>query len=194
MNQHPQIIIIAGPNGAGKSTLAPLLLRDRLGLMEFVNADTIAQGLSAFAPESVAIEAGRVMLKRMRDLTARRKSFAFETTLATRSYAQWLKQMKTEGWETDLVFLWLCRPEIAIERVKERVSAGGHDIPEETIRRRYQAGIRNFFRLYQPVVKSWSVYDHSITNKPGLMALKEGDKKAVIFDDKLWQEFCEVAK
>ena len=99
----PQIIIIAGPNGAGKSTLAPLLLRDKLKLTEYVNADTIALGLSAFAPEKAAIEAGRVMLKRLHDLAAQRKSFAFETTLATRSYAKWLKRLIEQGYDVHLI-------------------------------------------------------------------------------------------
>lgn len=133
----PQIIIIAGPNGAGKSTLAPLLLRDKLKLNEYVNADTIALGLSAFAPESAAIEAGRVMLKRLRDLAAQRKSFAFETTLATRSYAKSLKGLIETGYDVHLIYLWLRDPEIAIARVQERVRAGGQTFQKK----RYGAGI-----------------------------------------------------
>jgi predicted ABC-type ATPase len=111
----PQVIIIAGPNGAGKSTLAPFLLRDRLGLPEYVNADTIAQGLSAFQPERVAIEAGRVMLKRLRDLARQQASFAFETTLATRSYAPWLKELCGPGYRVQLLFIWLRSPGLAEE-------------------------------------------------------------------------------
>ena len=141
----PKLIIIAGPNGAGKSTLAPLLLRDKLKLTEYVNADTIALGLSAFAPENAAMEAGRVMLNRLHDLAAQRKSFAFETTLATRSYAKWLKALMEQGYDVHLIYLWLRSPEIAIARVQERVRAGGHDVPEATIRRRYKRGVENFF-------------------------------------------------
>lgn len=194
MELAPQIILIAGPNGAGKSTLAPLLLRDKLKLTEYVNADTIALGLSAFAPERVAIEAGRVMLKRLHDLAAQRKSFAFETTLATRSYAKWLQGLMTQGYEVHLIYLWLRSPEIAIARVEERVRAGGHDVPEETIRRRYKRGVENFFALYESRVTSWSVYDQSLTNGPHCIAMNEGQARPVIFAADLWQQFCEVAK
>lgn len=103
--ENQQIIIIAGPNGAGKPTLAPILLRDELGLMEFVNADTIALGLSAFQPARTAIEAGRVMLKRLRELVEQKASFAFETTLATRSYAHWLTDLRQEGYKVNLLFI-----------------------------------------------------------------------------------------
>jgi predicted ABC-type ATPase len=189
-----QIIIIAGPNGAGKSTLAPLLLRDKLKLTEYVNADTIALGLSAFAPESAAIEAGRVMLKRLHDLAAQQKSFAFETTLATRSYAKWLKMLMEKGYDVHLIYLWLRSPEIAIARVQERVRAGGHHIPEATIRRRYKRGIENFFTLYESLATSWSVYDHSQTNVPHCVAIKENQASPVIFEVDLWRQFCEVAQ
>lgn len=194
MSSSPQIIIIAGPNGAGKSTLAPLLLRDKLKLTEYVNADTIALGLSAFAPENAAIEAGRVMLKRLHDLAAQQKSFAFETTLATRSYAKWLKGLIEQGYDVHLIYLWLRSPEIAIARVQERVRAGGHNVPEATIRRRYKRGVENFFALYESLATSWSVYDHSLTNAPHCLAMKEAQVAPVIFDANLWQQFCEVAK
>ncbi len=190
----PQIIIIAGPNGAGKSTLAPLLLRDKLKLTEYVNADTIALGLSAFAPENAAIEAGRVMLKRLHDLAAQRKSFAFETTLATRSYAKWLRALMEQGYDVHLIYLWLRSPEIAIARVQERVRAGGHDVPEATIRRRYKRGVENFFALYESLATSWSVYDHSLTNTPHCLAMKEAQATPVIFEANLWRQFCEVAR
>jgi predicted ABC-type ATPase len=144
-NQNPQVILIAGPNGAGKSTLAPILLRDEFELMEFVNADTIAIGLSALQPERTAIEARRVMLKRLRGLVERKASFAFETTLATRSYAHWLADLRQRGYKVNLMFIWLSSSDLAVERVKQRVIAGGHDIPEETIRRRYQNGVGQVF-------------------------------------------------
>ncbi len=194
MNPSPQIIIIAGPNGAGKSTLAPLLLRDKLKLTEYVNADTIALGLSAFAPESAAIEAGRVMLKRLHDLAAQRKSFAFETTLATRSYAKWLKALMGQGYDVHLIYLWLRSPEIAIARVQERVRVGGHDVPEATIRRRYKRGVENFFALYESLATSWSVYDHSLMNAPHCLAMKEAQAAPVFFEANLWRQFCEVAR
>lgn len=192
--QSPQIIIIAGPNGAGKSTLAPFLLRDKFSLTEYVNADTIAAGLSAFAPETAALEAGRVMLKRLHDLADQQKSFAFETTLATRSYVKWLKSLITQGYEVHLIFLWLRNSEIAIERVNERVRLGGHDIPEETIRRRYRKGAANFFSLYQNIAKTWVIYDHSVANVPELIATGNEGEGLNIANDSLWLQFCEESK
>src|SRR5262249_1086778 len=128
-----QIIVIAGPNGAGKTTLAPSLLRDWLGLLEYVNADTIAQGLSAFRPEHAAFEAGRIMLGRLHELAEKRENFAFETTLATRSYAPRLAELRRKGYRVHLSFIWLNSDEIAVQRVRERVQSGGHGIPEEII-------------------------------------------------------------
>lgn len=136
----PDVIVISGPNGAGKSTLAPHLLRDAFGVVEYVNADTIAQGLSAFAPETAALEAGRVMLRRLNDLASQTRDFAFETTLATRFYSGWLQSLRSNGYNIHLVFLWLKSAELAIERVRERVLSGGHDVPVETIIRRYKRG------------------------------------------------------
>src|SRR5690349_19065775 len=103
----PNVVVIAGPNGAGKSTLAPALLRDTLNIPEYVNADTIAEGLSAFAPEDASFEAGRVMLERLRGLANKKEDFAFETTLATRFYAGWLRELQSVGYRTSLIFLWL---------------------------------------------------------------------------------------
>src|SRR5437016_8847383 len=139
-DEQPQVIIIAGPNGAGKSTLAPFLLRDRFRTSAFVNADAIASGLSAFEPESVAIEAGRVMLNRLHELSERRENFAFESTLAARSYAPWLSRLRQQGYEVHLLFVWLRSVDLAIERVAERVRRGGHAIPSPELRRRYQRG------------------------------------------------------
>src|SRR5581483_7425528 len=113
-----------------------------------INADTIAAGLSAFAPERAAIEAGRLMLKRMHELAAQQANFAFETTLATRSYAPWLNRLRSEGYLVHLLFIWLHGPELAIARVRERVRDGGHDVPEEIVERRYHKGLRNLLTLY----------------------------------------------
>ena len=191
---NPQVVIIAGPNGAGKSTLAPFLLRDRLGLLEYVNADTIAQGLSAFQSEQVAFEAGRVMLNRLRDLVDQQASFAFESTLASRSYAPWLNRLCRKGYRFHLSFLWLRNPDLAVERVRERVAAGGHDVPEDVIRRRYRGGIRNFFALYQPLTTTWGVYNNSSSQEPLLIAAGKGKSGQTIFQTDLWKEFCEVVR
>lgn len=189
----PKIIVIAGCNGAGKSTLAPHLLRDAFGLKDFVNADTIAQGLSAFAPETAAIEAGKIMLRRFRELAKERKSFAFETTLASKFYKKFIEDLKPEGFELHLLFLWLESPDLAVLRVAERVASGGHNIPEEAVRRRYERGVRNFFRLYQPVADSWTVYNSSSPDKiEAIAAYRKGKKQ--IFNDKIWETICEVAE
>lgn len=185
----PLAVAIAGPNGAGKTTLAPFLLRDHFGLMEYVNADTIALGLSAFKPEAAAFDAARTMLKRLQLLAGARRNFAFETTLATRSYATWVHELKRRGYTFHLMFLWLRSPELALERVKSRVLSGGHDVPEVVVRRRYARGARNFFDLYQPLADSWVVYDNSVSGNQVKIAVGVGASMTKLFDDALWREF-----
>ena len=182
----PSIVLIAGPNGAGKSTAAPALLRDALGVTEFVNADVIARGLSAFDPEGMAFGAGRLMLSRLRELAARQASFAFETTLASRSFAPWIADLKDEGYAFHLVFLWLPGAEAAITRVAERVRTGGHDVPAETIRRRYEAGLRNLFSLYMPLATSWRVYDNSSPGDSVPIATGNGILERSIANPEIW--------
>lgn len=191
---NPKLIVIAGPNGAGKSTLAPHLLKDTLGLLEYVNADTIALGLSAFAPESVAIEAGRIMLKRLRDLAAGRTTFAFESTLASRSYARWVLELKAAGYEFHLTYLWLSSPDLAVRRVHERVQRGGHSVPEIVIRRRYLKGLRNFFKLYRPLTNSWVMYDTSIAGSPVFIARGKGTTSLRVSETGLWQKIREAVE
>src|SRR5258708_4094956 len=166
----PQVIVIAGPNGAGKTTLAPFFLRDKLGVLEYVNADPIAHGLSGFDPGSMALQAGRVMLNRLHELAAQRKTFAFETTLAAKHYGVWIKKLRNEGYAFQLMFLWLQSPELAVQRVRERAHAGGHDVPEQIILRRYAAGLTNFSHLYQPLANTWAVYDNSGSSSPRMIA------------------------
>ncbi len=153
----PHLVIIAGSNGSGKSTAAPALLQGLLSVADFVNVDVIAQGLCAFQPETVAIQAARVMLERIHALANEKVNFAFETTLASRTFATWIPQLITEGYQFHLVFLWLKTPELAIHRVNERVKAGGHFVPELTIKRRYTAGLKNFFNLYTPLAHLWQL-------------------------------------
>lgn len=181
----PNVIVIARPNGSGKSTLAPALLRDTLGILEYVNADTIAEGLSAFAPEDASFDAGRVMLGRLRELADEGKDFAFETTLASRFYAGWLNELKGHGYWVSLIFLWLDDVNLAMERVQSRVRGGGHDIPEVTIRRRHERGLRNLFELYVPIANSWRVFDASLTIPIEIARFTKvaGEE---IFDDELW--------
>jgi predicted ABC-type ATPase len=182
------VVVLAGPNGAGKTTSAPTLLAETLHLMTFVNADVIAQGLSGFNPESMAFEAGRIMLRRLQALADQRASFAFETTLAGRSYGRWLQSLEEASYKIHLVYLWLASADLAVARVAERVRSGGHHIPEDTIRQRYQRSIDNFFKLYRPLASFWEVYDNSAPGSPRLIA--QGDQKGpptVLVQD-VWDE------
>ena len=153
----PHAVILAGPNGAGKSTLAPWLLAGELGVRTFVNADVIAQGLAGFDPASAAIEAGRIMLRRLDELRRAGADFAFETTLSGLAHRRTIHRLHESGYETHLVYLWLPSPETAVERVRTRVRLGGHDVPERDVRRRYWRSLRNFER-YRMLVTSWLVY------------------------------------
>lgn len=188
----PLVIVIAGPNGAGKSTTAPSLLRDALQVSEFVNADAIAAGLSAFRPESVAIPAGRAMLERMQHLAESEANFAFETTLASRGFAPWLARLKRRGYHVHVLFLWLESADLAVDRVAARVRVGGHDVPEETVRRRYERGLRNFFRLYLPLVGSWQMFDNSRAGRPRLVASGREDHVEEVANASLWRKISEV--
>jgi len=182
----PDLVVIAGPNGAGKSTAAPRLLRDRLHVEEFVNADVIASGLSAFSPESVAIEAGRIMLARLDALANEGKNFAFETTLASRGFARWILGLRRErGYRFHLLFFWLPSAEHAVQRVARRVQMGGHSIPDHVIRRRYDRGIRNFLALYAPIADSWQIHENVL--RPRLIARKEEGALPQIMEEGLWR-------
>ena len=181
----PNVYILAGPNGSGKSTAARALLPQFLHCAEFVNADEIARGLSAFHPENVAFQAGRMMMARLHELARQRGDFAFETTLASRTFAPWLRQLQSEGYEFHLHYFCLPSVEMAIERVAFRVRAGGHHVPEEDIRRRFDRSRSNFLKLYMPLANSWEFYDTSFSD-PNLVALGGQGKQATIRDPLLW--------
>jgi predicted ABC-type ATPase len=186
VSAQPAVVVLAGPNGAGKSTAAPALLQGTLGVAEFVNADAIAGGLSAFNAEGAAMAAGRVMLTRLKALAARHTSFAFETTLASRSFAPWLRQVRDSGFAVHVVFLWLSSPDLAVQRVAERVAVGGHDIPADVIRRRYEAGLHNFFRLYRPLASTWRFYDAS-GREPRMIAHQVDVGPVQVYDKQSWE-------
>ncbi|MEK6333584.1 MAG: zeta toxin family protein [Acidobacteriota bacterium] len=186
----PQVIIIAGPNGSGKTTLAPFLLRDELRVLEYINADPIAQGLSGFDPASVAVKAGRVMLNRLHELARQQKTFAFESTLSAKHYARWIKKLRSRGYAFQLMFLWLRSAELAVQRVRERVRAGGHDVPEQVIRRRYDAGLKNFWELYKPLADAWSVYDNSESVNSLPIASEGTEIPFSISDQDSWASFA----
>lgn len=155
------LYIISGCNGAGKTTASYTVLPEILDCREFVNADEIARGLSPFNPESVAIEAGRLMLQRIEYLLEKEETFSIETTLATKSYINLVHRAQAKGYTVRLLFFWLNSPELALMRIAERVAKGGHNIPETIVRRRYVAGISNLFRLFMDEVDFWVIYDNS---------------------------------
>ena len=157
----PKILIIAGPNGAGKTTFAREFLPNEADCPQFVNADLIAAGLSPFDPALAAVRAGRVMLQTIHAHARARESFAFETTLSGLGYARHISRWRAAGYHVTLFFLTLPSPEMAIERVAERVRQGGHDVPQAVIRRRFASGIRNFEHTYRDAVDAWAVYDNS---------------------------------
>ncbi len=156
-----KLYVIAGCNGAGKTTASYTILPEILDCKEFVNADEIAKGISPFQPEKVGIEAGRLLLKRIKNLLEAGESFAFETTLSTRSYVSFIEKAKQLGYQVTCLFFLLDSEELAISRVATRVKEGGHHIPEEVIRRRYKSGLKNFFNLFLPRVDNWLFVNNS---------------------------------
>lgn len=158
----PKIILIAGPNGAGKTTFAEEFLPNEAGCPDFINADLIARGLSPFAPEKAAIQAGKIMLDQIAQRIARKESFAIETTLSGLNYARHIPRWREAGYLAELIFLSLPSADIAVGRVKARVKQGGHDIPESVIRRRFAAGLQNFQTIYRDLVDSWLLLDNSV--------------------------------
>lgn len=177
----PKVVVLAGINGAGKTTASKWALA-ALRIPIFVNADAIARGLNGLNPEAEAVRAGRIMLKHLDELAEARENFALETTLAARSYAGWLAGLKASGYEVYLFYYWLNSPELAINRVAERVEAGGHHIPDATVRQRYARSVRNFFELYRPVVTEWRVYDNT-EKQSRLIVFGRGDREHVLDED-----------
>lgn len=188
MTAEKNLYIIAGCNGAGKTTASFTILPEILNCKEFVNADEIAKGLSPFQPETVALEAGRIMLNRINELLKEKESFAFETTLSTKSYKQKIEYAKHNGYIVTLLFFWLKNVELAKERVKIRVSEGGHNIEPEVIERRYKNGIKNLFNIYLPIVDGALIFDNS-EGQHELLAQKTIDGKLTIIDE---QKFIEL--
>lgn len=184
----PIAVVLAGPNGAGKSTAAPRLLKGSLGVVEFLNADLIARGLSPFDPEGAALAASGVMLERMETLAAGGVSFGLESTLATRSLAPRLRDLIKRGYEFHLVFLYLPSANLAVSRVAKRVRLGGHNVPEKTIRRRYDMGLKNFFELYRPIATTWRMFDNSRAGRMDRIARGVETRVDQADQSQLWQK------
>lgn len=176
------LYIIAGCNGAGKTTASFTILPEIIECKEFVNADEIAKGVSPFQPEKVAFEAGRIMLNRINDLLAGDQCFAFETTLATRSYKAKIEEAKLKGYRATMIFFWLDNVELAKDRVAIRVSEGGHNIEPDVIERRYLKGIKNLFDIYLPIIDVALIFDNSSGNHQ-LMAQKMLDGSMNVVDN-----------
>jgi predicted ABC-type ATPase len=184
---HPNVVIMAGPNGAGKSTLAEPLLAGELGIRHYVNADTLARGLSAFNWDEMAVKAGKIMLEHLHDLAEKRMNFAFETTLASRTFAPWIAKLKANGYRLHLFYVWVPSADVSVARVRKRVLLGGHDVPEDTIRRRYQRGLNNFFHLYKSLAEGWEFYENDKSERPRLIAIGNGTME-LVEDEQLWEQ------
>ena len=183
-----KLYIIAGCNGAGKTTASFNILPEMLNCQEFVNADEIARGISPFHPEKVAIEAGRIMLNRIDELITEGSDFAFETTLATKSFRHTISKAKKQGYAVTLLFFWLNSIDLAKDRVKQRVIEGGHFVDEKTISRRFKNGIRNLLEIYVPICDITLIYDNS-QPLPQLIAYKELNSNFVV---KLEEQFQNI--
>ena len=180
----PTLYIIAGPNGVGKTTFADRYLPEEAKQLEFVNADLIARGLSPYAPDSVSMEAGRIALKRIRELIAQRASFTWETTMSGRTAVAWLSQAKNAGYILKTYFLWVPTPEITMGRVQQRVTEGGHNISEDLSRRRFYLTIKNFLTIYRPLMTSWKLIDNDHLG-PRLIAMEKRGR-LVVRDKSIW--------
>ena len=191
---NPQCIVIAGPNGAGKSSSAPELLKDAAGVATFVNADVIAQGLAAFRPEDVAIEAGRIMLGRIEALMEAGQDFAFETTLSGRSVERLLSRAVGHGYQVHMFYIWLPSADMAVARVAQRVAAGGHDVLESVVRRRFGRSVANAARLSALGVATWRIYDGSGVGPPRLVASASAGGPTSVHDRLTWTQIVEGAK
>lgn len=177
--------IIAGPNGSGKTTFATMFLPDYAKCPNFVNADLIARGLAPFEPSNAAIKAGKLVLQQIHEFAERGVDFAFETTLSGKSYVSLLSVLKVKGYVLHLFFLWLPSPDLAIARIKDRVSEGGHNVPADDVRRRFIRGINNFFKLYESLFDTWTLFNNSKA-KPLLIAKRKNGHRELV-DEELFK-------
>jgi predicted ABC-type ATPase len=189
-----KILMVAGPNGAGKTTLVQRLIINSSMLYEFINADEIARSLAPLHPESMALTASKLMIKRLKELLDSNRSFAFETTASGINYVRHLKSTQSQGYEINLTFLWLANPEQAIKRVAQRVKQGGHYVATEVIIRRYYLGLKNLKKYYLTLADKVLIMDNSSEeSEERVIAMKNGDNCLDILDKDIWREIEEIA-
>lgn len=188
---HPNLYIIAGPNGAGKTTASYTLLPEMLNCINFVNADEIARGLSPFSPSTVDVQAARIMIQRIDELLGEKADFAIETTLATRSYVQLVHRAQSAGYKVHLLFFCLESPEQAIQRVAQRVKEGGHNVPTDVIRRRFQLGIFNLVNLFIPICDSVLVFNNVKTPAQLIARKEEKLSRVEIVEPEMWNQLTQ---
>lgn len=179
------VYIIAGPNGAGKTTFAQEFLPNYADCRNFINADLIAAGMSPFSPSAAAFRAGRMMLREIEEYARRGESFGFETTLSGRSYLRTIRKLKKQGYALHIYFLWIPSVELALSRIRKRVSEGGHDVPEGIARRRFERSPRNFFLRYEPLADSWTLFDNS--DRPARVVAFEEEGSVRIIDREMYE-------
>jgi predicted ABC-type ATPase len=188
----PRVVVFAGPNGAGKSTHADAIL-GALKVETFVNADYIARGLSGRNTDVVAFEAGRIMLKRLRQLGDAGVDFAFESTLSSRTFAPFLRKLKSQGYQVVIYYFSLTNATLAVNRVKIRVIQGGHDVPADVVRRRFGRSLSNFFTIYAPLANQWALFDNSSSPQALPVAAQMADE-LIITEAKTWQKLQKLSK
>ena len=191
MENHKNVYIIAGPNGSGKTTFAKEFLPNYAKCPNFVNADLIAQGLSPFSPQQVAIKAGKLVLQQIKEFIERNIDFGFETTLAGKTYLRHFQELKEKGYRLHLFFLWIPSSQLAIARIKDRVAQGGHHIPSEDVKRRFERSLVNFFNVYRPSIDTWLLFDNS-EKEPKLIA-KKGNSHIDVRNNDLFQKILNKA-
>ncbi len=179
---NPNVYIIAGPNGAGKTTFAREFLPNYAISRNFINADLIAQGVAPFSPESAAIRAGRLVLSEIANFARKRIDFGFETTLSGQTYLNIIRDLRNQGYQTHFFYLWLAHVEISILRIQQRVRRGGHNVPENDVRRRFKRSVKNFMESYRFIADSWLLFDGS-TAPPEVIALENGGSLRIMNQD-----------
>jgi len=186
----PDLYVIAGPNGVGKTTFAKEFLPSYAKCTRFVNADLIAEGLAPFAPSTMMMKAGKLLVEQIRELAKSKETFAFETTLAGRTYVNFLKQAKRHGYRVHMFFLWIPTVQLALTRIATRVQMGGHDVPADVVRRRFHRGTKNFFGSYQSLADSWYLFDSSGL-PPLLVAKKEEHGNVSVFEPTIYAQITQ---